>query len=113
MNWEPTVENHHLTSNLGYSNFEKRVQAILGIKRKARPSTDGISSLQNLSKQSQNEDIPGTAAKKEDQIEIVGSNKNVFVPKNPVSCDKLGDTISTSEFEVTTDKKHVDSCIVT
>ena len=84
----------------------------MGIKRKTRPSTDGISSLQNLSKQSQNEDIPGTAAKKEDQLEI-GSKKNVFVPRNTVSGDKLGDTISTIEFEVTTDDKHVDSCIVT
>ena len=33
---------------------------------------------------SQNEDIPGTAVKKEDQLEIVGSNKNIFVPKNTV-----------------------------
>ena len=78
---ESTAENSHPTLDLGYPNFEKRVQAILGKKRKTRTSTDGISSIQNLSKQSQNEDIPGTAAKKEDQLEIVGSNKNIFVPK--------------------------------
>ena len=82
-------------------------------KRKTRSSTDGISSQQNLSKQSQNEDIHGTAANKEDQLEIVGNNHNVFVPKNIVSCDKLGGTISTIDFEVTTDNQHVDSCIVT
>ena len=82
-------------------------------KRKTRSSTDGISSQQNLSKQSQNEDIHGTAANKEDQLEIVGNNHNVFVPKNTVSCDKLGGTISTIDFEVTTDNQHVDSCIVT
>ena len=89
------------------------MQGTLGKKRKTRTSTDGISSLQNLSKQSQNDDIPGTAAKKEDQLEIVGSNKNIFVPKNTVSCDKVGDTRSTTDFEVTTDNQHVDSCIVT
>ena len=68
-------KNPHPTLNLGYLNFEKRVQAI---------SIDGIFSQKNLSKQSQNEDIPGTAAKKEDQLEIVGSNKNIFAPKNTV-----------------------------
>ena len=99
------------TLNLGYSIFEKRVQTILGKKRKTT-SADGISSLQTLSKQSQNEDIPGTAAKKEDQLEV-GSNKNIFIPKNAASCDKLGDTISTTDFEVNTDNQHVDSCIVT
>ena len=109
---EPTAENLHPTLNLGYPNFE-RVQAILGKKRKTRTSTDGISSLQNLSKQSLNEDIPGPAAKKEDQLVIVGNNKNIFVSKNTVSCDKLGDTISTTDFEVTTDNQHADSCIVT
>ena len=88
------------------------MQTILGKKWKTT-SADGIFSLQNLSKQSQNEDIPGTAAKKEDQLEIVGSNNNIFVPKNAVSCDKLGNTISTTDFEVNTDNQHVDSCIVT
>ena len=74
----------------------------------------GISSPQNLSKQSQNEDIPGTAVKKEDQLEIVGSNKNIFVPKNTVFFNKLGDTIGIIDFEVTTDdNQHVDSSIVT
>ena len=33
---EPTAENPHPTLNLGYPNFEKRVQAILGKKRKTR-----------------------------------------------------------------------------
>ena len=61
---------------------------------------------------SQNEDIPGTTTKKEDRLEIVGSNNNNFVPKNTVSCDKLGDT-STIDFEVTTDNQHVGSSIVT
>ena len=112
MDGEPTAENLHPTLNLGYPNFE-RVQAILGKKRKTRTSTDGTSSLQNLSKQSLNEDIPGPAAKKEDQLVIVGNNKNIFVSKNTVSCDKLGDTISTTDFEVTTDNQHADSCIVT
>ena len=110
MDGELTAENLHPTLNFGYPNFEKRVQAILGKKRKTRTSTDGISSIQNLSKQSQNEDIPGTAAKNEDQLVIVGSNKNIFVSKN---CDKLGDTISITDFEVTTDNQHVDSYIVT
>ena len=63
---ELTAENPYPTSNLGYPNFEKRVQAILGKKKKTRTSTDGVSSSQNVSKQSQNEGIPGTAAKKED-----------------------------------------------
>ena len=40
---EPTEEKPHPTLNLGYPNFEKRVQAILGKKRKTRTSTDGIS----------------------------------------------------------------------
>ena len=63
---------------------------------------------------SQNEDIPGTAVKKEDQLEIVGSNKNIFVPKNTVFFNKLGDTIGIIDFEVTTDdNQHVDSSIVT
>ena len=88
------------------------MQAILGKKRKTRTSTDGISSPQNLSKQSQNRTIPGTAAKKEDQLEIVVSNKNIFVPKNTVACNKPGDTISTIDFEVTTDNQYVDSSIV-
>ena len=91
-------------------------------KRKTRTSTDHIShppsplpspSSPNLSKQSQNEDIPGTAAKKEDHLEIVGSNNNIFVPKDAVSCNKLRDTISAIDFEVTTDNQHVDSSIVT
>ena len=82
-------------------------------KKQTRTSTDGISSSQNVSKQSQNEDIPGTAAKKEDQLEIFGSNKNIFVPKNTVSCDKLGNTVSNIDFEVTTDNHHADSSIVT
>ena len=51
--------------------------------------------------------------RKEDQLEILGSNKNIFVPKNTVSCNKLGDTISTIDFEVTADNEHVDSSIVT
>ena len=110
---EPTAENPHPTLNLGYPDFEKKVQAILGKKRKTRTSTDGLSSPQNVYKQSQNEGIPGTVAKKEDELEIVGSNKNIFVPQNTVSCDKLGDTISTIDFEVTTDNQHVDSSIVT
>ena len=38
---QPTAENSHPTLNLGYPNFEKRVQAILGKKRKTRTSTDG------------------------------------------------------------------------
>ena len=105
---EPTEENPHPTLNLGYPNFEKSMQAILGKKRKTRTSTDGISSPTNLSKQSQNEDIPGTTAKKEYQLEIVGSNQNIFVPKNTVSCDKLGDTST-----VTTNNQHDDSSIVT
>ena len=46
-------------------------------------------------------------------LEIVGSNKNIFLTKNTVSCDKLGDTISTIDFKVTTDNQHVDSSIVT
>ena len=46
-------------------------------------------------------------------LETVGSNKNIFVTKNTVSCGKLGDTISTIDFEVTTDNQHVDSSIVT
>ena len=108
VNGELTEENPHPNLNLGYPNFKKRVQAILGKKRKTRTSTDGISSPTNLSKQSQNEDIPGTTAKKEDQLEIVGSNQNIFLPKNIVSCDKLGDTST-----VTTDNQHVDSSIVT
>ena len=62
--------------------------------------------------QSQNEDIPGTTTKKEDQLETVGSNNNNFVLQNTVSCDKLGDT-STIDFEVTTDNQHVGSSIVT
>ena len=49
---EPTAENPNLTLNLGYPSFEKRVQAILGNKRKTRTSTDGISSPQILFKQS-------------------------------------------------------------
>ena len=60
----------------------------------------------NLSKQSQNEDIPGITAKKEDQLEIFGSNQNIFVPKITVSCDKLGDTST-----VTTNNQHDDSSI--
>ena len=63
----------------------------MGKKRKTGTSTDGISSPQNLPKQSQNENIPETAAKKEDQLETVGTNKNIFVPKNTVFCNKLGD----------------------
>ena len=106
--WGTTEENPHPTLNLGYPNFEKSVQAILGKKRKTRTSTDGISSPTNLSKQSQNEGIPGTTAKKEDQLEIVGSNQNIFVPKNTVSCDKLGDTST-----VTTNNQHDDSSNVT
>ena len=107
--FSPTEENLHPTLNLGYPKFEKSVQAILGKKRKTRTSTDGISSPTNLSKQSQNEDIPGTTAKKEDQLEIVGSNQNIFLPKNTaVSCDKLGDTST-----ITTDNQHVDNSIVT
>ena len=89
------------------------MQAILGKKRKVRSSTDRISSPQNVSKRSHNEDIPGTAAKKEDQLEIFRSNKNIFDPKNTVSCNKLGDTISTIDLEVTTDSHHVDSSIAT
>ena len=67
-----------------------------------------MSSQENLSKKSPNEDIPGTATKKEDQLEIVDSNKNILVPKNTVSCNKLGDTISTiyTDFKVITDNKH-------
>ena len=111
--WGADSRKPHLTLNPGYSNFEKRVQAILGKKRKTRYSTAGISPPQNLSKQSQNEDIPDTAATKEDQLEIVGSNKNIFVTKTTGSSDKLEDTISTIDFEVTTDNQHVDSSIVT
>ena len=88
---EPTKEKPNPTLNLGYPNFQNRVQAILSKKRKTRTSTNGIYSPTNLSKQSQNEDIPGTTAKKEDELEIVASNKNIFIPKNTVSCDKLGD----------------------
>ena len=67
--------------------------AILGKKRKTRTSTlNGISSPQNLSQQSQNEDILETTAKQEDELEINGSNKNIFVPKNAASCDKRCDT---------------------
>ena len=67
-----------------------------------------MSSQKNLSKKSPNEDIPGTATKKEDQLEIVDSNKNILVPKNTVSCNKLGYTISTiyTDFKVITDNKH-------
>ena len=67
-----------------------------------------MSSQKNLSKKSPNEDIPGTATKKEDQLEIVDSNRNILVPKNTVSCYKLGDTISTiyTDFKVITDNKH-------
>ena len=67
-----------------------------------------MSSQKNLSKKSPNEDIPGTATKKEDQLEIVDSNKNILVPKNTVSYNKLGDTISTiyTDFKVITDNKH-------
>ena len=111
--WGADSRKPHLTLNPSYSNFEKRVQAILGKKRKTRYSTDGISPPQNLSKQSQNEDIPDTATTKEDKLEIVGSNKNIFVTKNTVSCDKLEDTISNIDFEVTTDNQHVDSSTVT
>ena len=39
---EPRAENPHPTLNLGYPNFEKRVQAILSKKRKTKTSTDGI-----------------------------------------------------------------------
>ena len=86
MDGEPIAENPHPTLNLSYPNFEKRVQAILGKKRKTRTSTDGyLPQEKHLSKQSQNENIPGTAAKKEDQLEIVGSNKNILVSKNTVS----------------------------
>ena len=42
---EPTEGNPHPTLNLGYPNFEKSMQAILGKKRKTT-STDGISSPQ-------------------------------------------------------------------
>ena len=111
--WAADSRKPHLTLNPGYSNFEKRVQAILGKKRKTRYSTDSIFPPQNLSKQSQNEDIPDTAATKEDQLEIVGSNKNIFVTKNTVSSDKLEGTISTIDSEVTTDNQHVHSSIVT
>ena len=69
----------------------------MGKKRKTRTSADGISSPQNLSKQSQNENIPGIADKK-----IVGSNNNIFVPKNTVSFDKLGDIISTIDLKLPT-----------
>ena len=106
---EPAAENPHPTLNLDYPNFETRVLAILGKKRKTRTSTDP----QNLSKKSQNKDIPATGAKKEDPLEIVGSIKNIFVPKNTVSCNKFGDTKSIIDFEVTTDNQHVDSSIVT
>ena len=76
-------------------------------------SIDGIFSPKNLSKQSQNEDIPGTAAKKEDQLEIVGSNKNIFAPKNTVPwANKIGDTINTIDFKVITDNQHIGSSIV-
>ena len=66
MDGEPTEEKPHPTLNLEKfnPNFEKRVQAILGKKRKTRTSTDGISSPTNLSKQSRNEDIPGLLLKK-------------------------------------------------
>ena len=101
MDGEPTAENPHPTLNFGYPKFEKRLQAILGKKRKTRTSADGISSPQNLSKQNQNENIPGIADKK-DQLEIVGSNNNIFVPKNTVSCDKLGDAISTIDLKLPT-----------
>ena len=56
----------------------------------------------NLSQQSENEDIQGTAAKK-DQLEI-------NVPKNAVSCDKLGDT-NINDFE-TIDNQYVDCSVV-
>ena len=93
--------------------FSKKSAGNIGYKRKTRTSVKGKTFPPNLSKQNQNKDISGTAAKKEDQLEIVGNNKNIFVPKNTVSCNKLGDTISTIDFEVTTDNQYVDSSIVT
>ena len=88
------------------------MQAILGKKRKVRTSTDGISSPQNVSKRSHNKDIPGTAAKKEDQLKYFVAIR-IFLFQKKVSCNKLGDTISTIDFEVTTDSPHVDSSIAT
>ena len=111
MGGEPTAENLHPTLNLSCQNFEKRVQAISVKKKKTRSSIGGISFPKNLPKQSQNTDIPGTAAKKEDQLGIVVSKENIFVPNNTVSCDKLDNKI-TIDFELT-DNQHVDSSLVT
>ena len=103
----------HPTLNLGYPNFEKRVQVILGKKRKTRTSTDGISSQKIYPNRVRMKTFQEPLLKKKEQLEIVDNNNNIFVPKNIVSCDKLGDTIGTIDFEVTTDNQHVDSSIVT
>ena len=102
----------HPILNLCYPNFEKRVQVILGKKRKTRTSTDGISSHKIYPNRVRMKTFQKPLLKKK-QLEIVDNNNNIFAPKNIVSCDKLGDTISTIDFEVTTDKQHVDSSIVT
>ena len=59
---KPITENPNPTLNLGYPHFPKRVQDILGKKRKTRTCIDALRSLEKFIL-SQNKDIPGTAAK--------------------------------------------------